>query len=155
MGPTLGGYLVDKLSWEWIFYVNVPIGLLTIMLCPFFLKETKINKEIKLDFLGTLLIAVSCFSLLLALSKGTDWGWSSQKIISLLLIFAFTLAAFIVWEKSIPNPLIDIRVFQNKAVAASLILLSLVTIGMLGIFLSFRSIRKIFWDTLRYKPDCS
>ena len=133
VGPTLGGYLVDKLSWEWIFYVNVPIGLLTIMLCPFFLKETKINKEIKLDFLGTLLIAVSCFSLLLALSKGTDWGWSSQKIISLLLIFAFTLAAFIVWEKSIPNPLIDIRVFQNRAVAASLISLSLVTIGMLGI----------------------
>ncbi len=133
VGPTLGGYLVDKLSWEWIFYVNVPIGLLTIMLCPFFVKETKINKGIKLDLLGTLLIAVSCFSLLLALSKGTDWGWSSQNIISLFLIFIFTLAAFIVWEKSVPNPLIDIRVFQNKAVVASLISLSLITIGMLGI----------------------
>ena len=133
VGPTLGGYLVDTLSWEWIFYVNVPIGFLTILLCPFHLKETKINKGIKLDFLGTVLIAVSCFSLLLALSKGTDWGWMSQSILSLLLIFAFTLAAFIIWEKSIPNPLIDIRVFQNKAVIASLISMSLITIGMLGI----------------------
>ncbi len=133
VGPTLGGYLVDRLSWEWIFYVNVPIGLIAIVLCPFYLKETRINKEIKLDLLGTLLIAVSCFSLLLALSKGNDWGWKSQSIISLFLIFSFTLVAFLLWEKSISNPMIDIRVFQNRAVAASLIALSLITIGMLGI----------------------
>jgi len=133
IGPTLGGYIVDALSWEWIFYVNVPIGLITILLCPFYLKETPVNKGIKLDLTGTLLIACSCFSLLLALSKGTEWGWKSQSILSLILVFAFTLAAFIVWEKSIPNPLIDIRVFQNKAVIASLVSMSLVTIGMLGV----------------------
>ena len=133
VGPTLGGYIIDALSWEWIFYVNVPIGLITILLCPFLLKETKVNKDIKLDLMGTILIAVSCFSLLLALSKGTDWGWKSQSIISLLLIFGFTIAAFAVWEKSVPNPLIDVRIFQNKAVVASLTALSLVTISMLGV----------------------
>ena len=133
VGPTLGGYIIDALSWEWIFYINVPIGIITILLCPFFLKETKVNKEIKLDLMGTILIAVSCFSLLLALSKGTDWGWKSQGIISLFLIFGFTISAFAIWERSVPNPLIDIRIFQNRVVVASLSALSLVTISMLGV----------------------
>ncbi|MHC1721976.1 MAG: DHA2 family efflux MFS transporter permease subunit [Aminipila sp.] len=133
VGPTLGGYLVDALSWEWIFFVNLPIGMLTLLLCPFNLKETTINKEIKFDMLGTLFIAIACFSLLLALSKGTEWGWESQSIISLLLIFLFTLVAFVVWEKSITNPLIDIRVFKNKVVISSIISMSLLTIGMLGV----------------------
>lgn len=133
VGPTLGGYLVDALSWEWIFFVNLPIGMVTLLLCPFYLKETTINKDIKFDMLGTIFIAVTCFSLLLALSKGTEWGWTSQSIISLLLIFLFTLVAFVVWEGSINNPLIDIRVFKNKVVISSLISMSLLTIGMLGV----------------------
>ena len=133
VGPTLGGYLVDAISWEWIFYVNVPIGLITVILCPFFLKETPVDKEIRLDLAGTILIAASCFTLLLALSKGTDWGWKSQSIFSLFLISAFTMFAFIIWEKSVSNPLIDIRIFQNKAVVASLLAMSLITIGMLGV----------------------
>ncbi len=133
VGPTLGGYLVDALDWEWIFYVNLPIGLLAIMLSPFVLKETPVNKSMKIDLPGAFLVAVSCFSLLLALSKGTDWGWSSQAIISLLLIFAFTLIAFVEWEKSVENPLIDMRVFQNKSVVASLCALALITVGMLGV----------------------
>ncbi len=133
VGPTLGGYIVDAMSWEWIFYINVPIGLIAIFLCPFYLRETPVSREIRLDVAGALLVAVSCFSLLLALSKGTDWGWKSQSILSLLLISAFTLLAFVIWEKSIPNPLIDIRIFRNRAVVASLLAMSLVTIGMLGI----------------------
>lgn len=133
VGPTLGGYLLDTLSWEWIFFVNLPIGLITILLCPFYLKETTINKKINFDMLGTLFIAVSCFSLLLALSKGTEWGWKSQSIVSLLLVCLFTLAAFIVWEGSITNPLIDIRVFKNKVVVSSMISMSLLTIGMMGV----------------------
>lgn len=115
------------------FFVNVPIGLLTILLCPFYLKETTTNKDIKFDTFGTLLIAVACFSLLLALSKGTDWGWKSQSIISLLLICLFTLVAFIVWEGSVTNPLIDIRIFRNKVVISSMISMSLLTIGMMGV----------------------
>ncbi|WP_037372947.1 DHA2 family efflux MFS transporter permease subunit [Anaerovorax odorimutans] len=133
VGPTLGGYLLDTLSWEWIFFVNLPIGLLAILLCPFYLKETTINKEIKFDLLGTLLIAIACFSLLLALSKGTEWGWKSQSIISLLIICLFTLAAFVVWESSISNPLIDIRVFKNKVVISSILSMSLLTMAMLGV----------------------
>jgi EmrB/QacA subfamily drug resistance transporter len=133
VGPTLGGYLVDAISWEWIFFVNIPIGLLTVLLCPFILEETPVNKDMKLDMFGTLLIAIGCFSLLLALSKGTDWGWSSQSVISLLLTSVFTITAFVYWEKSIPNPLIDVRVFQNRAVVASLLAMSLITIALLGV----------------------
>lgn len=133
IGPTLGGYIVDSTSWEWIFFVNVPIGILTVFLCPFYLKETPVDKTIKFDFLGTIFIAATCFSLLLALSKGTDWGWRSQSIISLFLISGFSLAAFIVWEGSIEHPLIDIRVFKNKVVLASMMTMSLLTVGMMGI----------------------
>ena len=133
VGPTLGGWLVDSLSWEWIFFINVPIGFLTILLCPFILKETTVNRNIKFDFLGTLLITMACFSLLLALSKGTEWGWKSQEIISLLITCSFTVLAFAFWERSIPNPLIDVRIFKNRAVIASLLAMSLITIGLLGI----------------------
>ncbi|MBN7771807.1 DHA2 family efflux MFS transporter permease subunit [Clostridium aminobutyricum] len=133
IGPTLGGYIVDTWSWEWIFFVNLPIGILTVLLCPFYLKETPTDKSVKFDLLGTVFIAVTCFSLLLALSKGTDWGWTSQSIISLFLISGFVLVAFIVWEGSIEHPLIDIRVFKNKVVLASMMAMSLLTIGMMGV----------------------
>lgn len=132
VGPTLGGWLVDSTSWEWIFFINVPIGFITMALCPFILKETPVNTDIKFDGLGTFFVTAACFSLLLALSKGTDWGWSSQSVISLLLIAVFTICAFAIWELSIDNPLIDVRVFRNRAVLASLVAMSLVTIGMLG-----------------------
>ncbi|MEN6350931.1 MAG: DHA2 family efflux MFS transporter permease subunit [Syntrophomonas sp.] len=133
IGPTLGGWLVDSLSWEWIFFVNVPIGFITVLLCPFILKETPVNSSIKFDGLGTLLITVACFSLLLALSKGTEWGWKSQEILSLFIITGFTITAFAFWERSIPHPLIDVRIFKNRAVVASILAMSLVTIGMLGV----------------------
>ncbi|QHI72513.1 DHA2 family efflux MFS transporter permease subunit [Aminipila terrae] len=132
IGPTLGGYLVDTLSWQWIFFVNLPIGIIALFLCPFCLKETEINKNLKFDVLGTVFIATACFSLLLALSKGTEWGWKSQSILSLFIVCIFTLAAFVTWESSISNPLIDLRVFKNKVVISSMSAMSLLTIGMMG-----------------------
>jgi len=133
IGPTLGGYLVDNFSWQWIFTINIPIGIVAILLSISFLKETPIQKELKLDALGVLLSCIGCFALLLALSKGQDEGWTSQYIVTLEVVSFFTLTLFVLWELHTPNPLIDIRLFKNPVFSASLIATSISTIGLFSV----------------------
>lgn len=133
IGPTLGGYLVDNFSWEWIFTVNIPVGIIAIFLSASYLEETITQEDLKPDLVGTVLIVLSCFSLLLALSEGQDAGWASQYIVTLFLVSGFTMVLFIFWETSIPNPLIDMRVFTNPVMAASLIIMAFITISMFSV----------------------
>lgn len=133
VGPTLGGWLIDQASWPFIFFINVPIGLAVTLASPFFLPETPVDTGRRFDLLGTILVAAGCFSLLLALSEGQKYGWGSQFIVSLLIIAGFTLTAFAVWESSIPHPLLDMRVFKNPVMLASMAATTLLTIGLIGV----------------------
>lgn len=133
IGPTLGGYLVDSLGWQWIFLVNVPVGIMGVFLSINFLQETPLQNDIKIDLPGSALIIVSCFSLLLALSQGQEYGWGSQYIVSLLLIALFTLILFVLWESQVPNPLIDMRLFKNVPMIASLLAISVGTAALISI----------------------
>ncbi|SHK22421.1 drug resistance transporter, EmrB/QacA subfamily [Desulforamulus aeronauticus DSM 10349] len=130
IGPTLGGYLVDKFSWHWIFTINIPIGIAAIMLSLTYLEETPVQKDLKPDLLGILLSSVCCFALLLALSEGQDKGWTSQYIVTLFIISGFTLLLFVMWELQTPNPLIDLRLLRNTVFAASLLATCISTVGL-------------------------
>jgi EmrB/QacA subfamily drug resistance transporter len=132
VGPTLGGYLVDSLGWPWIFGINIPVGIIGSLLAFYFLKETPLKKGIKLDIGGAFFIALGCFCLLLALSEGQDHGWTSQYIVTLLIVAVYSLALFICWEIYHPDPLIDISLFKNPILLCSTLLTVFTTVGMLS-----------------------
>lgn len=130
IGPTLGGYLVDNFSWQWIFTINIPIGIAAVFLSMAILKETPLKSGLKADFPGIILCAAGCFALLLALSEGQDKGWTSLYIVNLFIFSGFTLAFFVIWELITDQPMLDIRLLKNITFAASLVCVSIATIGL-------------------------
>ncbi|MGB9804654.1 DHA2 family efflux MFS transporter permease subunit [Desulfofundulus sp.] len=131
IGPTLGGYLVDQLSWHMIFLINLPVGLLGMFLAAVFLRETPLLKA-RFDLVGCLLCGAGCFAVLLALSEGQDKGWTSQYIVTLLVSAFFLLLLFVLWELQAEQPMLDVRLLANPVFAASLLTTAVVTIGLFG-----------------------
>ena len=130
VGPTLGGYLVDAFSWRTVFTINLPVGAVAVFLSMMALQETSPNPKLKFDLLGFLLSTTGCFFLLLALSKGQDWGWSSYYIVSLLITACFLFIMFITWELNFSEPMLDMRLLKNPVLAVSLISTSIMTVGL-------------------------
>jgi DHA2 family multidrug resistance protein len=121
-GPILGGWITDNISWSWIFYINVPVGLLAAWATWILLKdrETAIRMQpIDVVGLGLLIVGVACLQILL--DKGNDHGWfGSTQIVTLGLISLVTLSFFVVWELTDEHPVVDLTLFarRNFAVAA-------------------------------------
>lgn len=130
IGPTLGGYLVDNFSWQWIFTINIPIGIAAVFLSTAVLSETPVKSGLKADFPGIMLSLAGCFALLLALSEGQDKGWTSLYIVNLFIFSGFTLTLFVLWELFTDHPMLDIRLLKNITFAASLVCISIATIGL-------------------------
>ena len=135
LGPTIGGYLVEFVGWKWIFTINIPIGIIGVVLAFFFLPEFDKIKVKKLDVGGAATVIIMLFSLLLALSKGGDWGWTSKKIILLLTLSLVSLGLFLYLELKLTNPLLNLRVFKHKNFAFANITTLITTVGLFsGIF---------------------
>ncbi|MDH7479003.1 MAG: DHA2 family efflux MFS transporter permease subunit [Syntrophomonadaceae bacterium] len=130
IGPTVGGYLVDHLNWEWIFIMNIPISLAAIFLSAVALKETPRQTGLKPDVMGIITCTCACFSLLLALSQGTDKGWSSLYIVNLFIFSGFSFVLFVLWELNFPQPLINMKLFNNRTFCVSLLAVSIMTVGL-------------------------
>jgi MFS transporter, DHA2 family, multidrug resistance protein len=113
IGPTLGGYLTDQFSWHLIFYINVPVGIIGMVLAAIILQPDKHKKAIYFDILGFITMAVFLGSLLAALSQGQRKGWTSFYIISLFSIAAFGLATFLWAERVAKEPFIDLSVYKT------------------------------------------
>ena len=113
-GPTLGGIITSNLSWRWIFYVNVPIGIVGIVASLLILTEPVHRGEGKFDPLGALLLAIGLATLTLGLSFGQEWGWSSPLLISLLVVSAIAFVALYLVEKRVANPVINLSLLHNR-----------------------------------------
>jgi EmrB/QacA subfamily drug resistance transporter len=130
IGPTLGGYLVEYVDWRLIFYINVPIGILGAIAAYFVLPTMPKAETHPFDWFGFLTIGYGLFGLLLAVSKGQDWGWTSYGVLILLVTAVLSLALFAVIENEVEYPLINLKVLKNWAFVNSLLIISVLSVGL-------------------------
>ncbi len=135
VGPTLGGYITDNYGWRWIFYLNLPVGLLALLLCralvidPDYLKalHAKLSKvHERFDLLGLCLLSVTMVSWEIMLSKGQEWDWLGDpfyRIQTLLVLFIVCLSGLIYRETRIANPLINFRTLLDRNFRACCIII--------------------------------
>jgi EmrB/QacA subfamily drug resistance transporter len=133
IGPTLGGYIVQFIDWRMIFYLNVPIGLINLFLVYTYLGESDLIKGKHFDLAGTICSCIGFFCLLLATSEASTDGWGSPFIVSLFVIAAISLTAFVINELSHPEPILQLRLFRNMAFTIANVMVSLLAVGLFGI----------------------
>jgi DHA2 family multidrug resistance protein len=126
VGPTLGGYITDNYGWRWVFYINIPVGLLALAMCnavvfdPDYLKQqtAEARKQNRaFDTLGLSLLAITMISWEIVLSKGQEWDWFADpffRVQTLALLFVLGLGGLIVRELSYHNPLINFRTLKDR-----------------------------------------
>jgi EmrB/QacA subfamily drug resistance transporter len=137
IGPLLGGYLTDNLSWRWVFYVNLPVGLVALTVLWFSFPNIRPHMtEKRIDVLGALTLVAGVVPLLLALSwGGNDYPWTSPTIIGLFVFAAVMLVVFGLVESRAGEPIIPLSLFRNRIVSVSVLALMLMAIGMFGTIL--------------------
>jgi DHA2 family multidrug resistance protein len=129
LGPTLGGYLTDTISWRSIFYINIPIGIIGVALAATIMAADLSGRRARrLDLLGLVSMAAGVVTLLLALSQGNREGWSSHYILWLFIIAAISLAFFVLIELCRREPLVDLRLYRNAGYSMA---------TLIGVFLGF------------------
>jgi EmrB/QacA subfamily drug resistance transporter len=134
VGPTLGGYLIEYVNWRLIFTINVPVGVVGVVVAIMVLPRFPRRAKERFDALGFATVATGLFALLLALSEGQSWGWSSYRILILTAIGAFSLALFTVIELSVEQPLIDLRVFRYTTFLNSTAIIGVLSVGLFAGF---------------------
>jgi DHA2 family multidrug resistance protein len=136
LGPTLGGYLIDRFSWHTIFDINIPVGILAIIATIIIVREHKSEDVRTFDLLGFISLAAFLTSLLLALANGnSSWntgGWTSPYILTCFAVALVGLVVFLITEVSVEHPLIEISLFKNFDFALSNSAMFLFGLGMFG-----------------------
>lgn len=118
-GVLFGGILVDFLSWEWIFFVNVPVGLAALVLAPFLLAESLDKHGQGFDIPGAVLVTSGLSLLVLGITQGYGWGWSSGRTIGVFVAAALLLLAFVGWERRVKDPLVPFSIFRLQTLTAA------------------------------------
>ena len=148
IGPLVGGAVVQGISWQWIFWLNVPIGLALIPLAALRLKESRGPND-ALDLPGVGLASVGLFGIVWGLVRGNQVGWGSPEIVGALVLGSVVLALFVLWELRTKEPMLPLRFFRNRTFTSANIASLLMFFGMFGsIFL----LAQFFQTVQGYSP---
>jgi MFS transporter, DHA2 family, multidrug resistance protein len=135
LGPVLGGWLTDSHSWRWVFYINVPIGIASIVMTSLFIFDPSYIRRAsqKIDYWGIGLLAVGIATLQIVLDKGQEKDWFGTGWITAVAIVAVvTLVSFLIYELHIKDPVVNLRVFKDRTYSTGVFLMSLLGVGLYG-----------------------
>jgi EmrB/QacA subfamily drug resistance transporter len=135
IGPLVGGLLTQHINWSWVFYINVPIGIVAIAAAFLFIDESRdTSHEQKLDLLGLSTSAVGLLALTYALIEANQYGWTSGRILGAFAVAAVLLPAFVLLERHQRLPMLDLSLFKNSTFAGANGAMLLVGLAMFGVF---------------------
>lgn len=149
VGPLVGGAIVSGVGWRWVFFVNVPIGVAAVVVTLTRVRESKAPNRRRVDWFGFVSLSASLFLLVIALVRGSDDGWGSTLIVGMLTGAGVLLAAFLVVESRLEDPMLDLTLFRRPAVVGTSV--AAFTLGA-SIFALFLYLTLYLQDDLGYGP---
>jgi EmrB/QacA subfamily drug resistance transporter len=150
VGPVLGGFLTEHVSWRAIFYLNIPVAIGAVSAALFAVREsrdTTVGREV--DYAGVAVLTGSLTALILALVEGNAWGWGSPEIVGLLVAAVLGLAAFVAIEQRVKAPMVEFGLLSDRNFLGAVVVALIVSFAMLGVFFFLALYMQ---DILRYSP---
>ena len=115
IAPTLGGYLVEFINWRYIFYINIPLGAITFVMTLLTIRDTRPLRPVRFDWWGFIGMSIFLVTALAAFNKGRELGWGSPAIITLFVLALGGMALYLIVDSRIPNPIMSLELFKNRA----------------------------------------
>jgi EmrB/QacA subfamily drug resistance transporter len=147
-GPVIGGAITEGIAWQWIFWLNVPVGIVVMLLATALLKESH-GPRPQLDIVGLILIGIGLFSLTWAPVRAPEIGWSSAEVIGALAVGALFVAGFIGWERRAPYPMVPLAYFRSRGFTTANGVIFFQFVSLIG---SLFMISQFFQIGLGYSP---
>jgi EmrB/QacA subfamily drug resistance transporter len=147
-GPVLGGVILQHAAWQWIFWINIPVGAAVVVLSLLFLQESRGDRP-QLDLVGVALVSAGLLALVWAPVRAPSTGWGAAEVVGALAAGVVLLAAFVGWQRRAPHPMLPLRYFRSRAFSAANGTVFFMTFSLIG---SLFMITQMFQLGLGYDP---
>jgi len=134
LGPLVGGLLTEHAGWNWIFFINIPVGVLAIAASFLFIDESRDETHERLDIPGLLSSGIGLFALTYGLIEANNYGWGSARIVGSFMVAAVALVVFVQLERHRRAPMLDLTLFRNRTYVGANLAMLLVALAMFGVF---------------------